>query len=202
MSWQQHQWQSLPSQPWAHSPIARWQLWFGLHYKNSCKIEQDLTLRLRGCKKASIGLQGITYLSRPYFSEAGGPRKRKNDDFIAILKWWLPHLGCQIWRNVTFSGKSPEDFANRPLQVTWLKVLFFHSRDRQIFDVSIDIFRELFEACKSGDVHRVRSMVDASNVNARDTAGRRSSPLHFAAGYGRRVSYFSLRHQVHHILPF
>ena len=29
-------------------------------------------------------------------------------------------------------------------------------------------------------------MVDASNVNARDTAGRRSSPLHFAAGYGRR----------------
>ena len=51
-------------------------------------------------------------------------------------------------------------------------------------------------------VHRVRSMVDASNVNARDTAGRRSSPLHFAAGYGRRVSYFSLRHQVHHFLPF
>ena len=81
-------------------------------------------------------------------------------------------------------------------------MLFFHSRDRQIFDVSIDIFRELFEACKSGDVHRVRSMVDASNVNARDTAGRRSSPLHFAAGYGRRVSYFSLRHQVHHFLPF
>ena len=29
-------------------------------------------------------------------------------------------------------------------------------------------------------------MVDSSNVNARDTAGRRSSPLHFAAGYGRR----------------
>ena len=47
-------------------------------------------------------------------------------------------------------------------------------------------YRELFEACKSGDIHRVRSMVDASNVNARDTAGRRSSPLHFAAGYGRR----------------
>ena len=49
-----------------------------------------------------------------------------------------------------------------------------------------DPLRDLFEACKSGDVHRVRSMVDAGNVNARDTAGRRSSPLHFAAGYGRR----------------
>ena len=49
-----------------------------------------------------------------------------------------------------------------------------------------DPLRELFEACKGGDVNRVRSMVDSSNVNARDTAGRRSSPLHFAAGYGRR----------------
>ena len=124
VSWQQHQRESLPSQPWAHSPIARWQLWFGLHYKNSCKIEQDLTLRLRGFKKAPTGLQGITYLSRPHLSEAGGPRKRKNDDFSVILKWSLPRLGCQIWHNVTFSGKSPEDFANRPLQVTWPKVLF------------------------------------------------------------------------------
>ena len=45
-----------------------------------------------------------------------------------------------------------------------------------------DPLRELFEACKSGDVIRVRAMVDSSNVNARDTAGRRSTPLHFAAG--------------------
>ena len=45
-----------------------------------------------------------------------------------------------------------------------------------------DPLRELFEACKSGDVLRVRSMVDSTNVNARDTAGRRSTPLHFAAG--------------------
>lgn len=49
-----------------------------------------------------------------------------------------------------------------------------------------DPLRELFEACKCGDVGRVRSMVDSTNVNARDTAGRRSTPLHFAAGYGRR----------------
>ena len=33
---------------------------------------------------------------------------------------------------------------------------------------------------------KVRELVTPQNVNARDTTGRRSSPLHFAAGYGRR----------------
>ena len=43
--------------------------------------------------------------------------------------------------------------------------------------------RELFEACRNGDVTKVRRIVNAnSNVNLRDTAGRKSSPLHFAAG--------------------
>ena len=45
-----------------------------------------------------------------------------------------------------------------------------------------DPLRDLFEGCKHGDVSRVRSLVTAQNVNARDTAGRKSSPLHFAAG--------------------
>ena len=43
-------------------------------------------------------------------------------------------------------------------------------------------FDELFEACRSGDLTRVRKLATAQNVNARDTAGRKSSPLHFAAG--------------------
>lgn len=47
-----------------------------------------------------------------------------------------------------------------------------------------DPLRDLFEACKHGDVSRVRSLVTTHNVNARDTAGRKSSPLHFAAGRG------------------
>lgn len=42
--------------------------------------------------------------------------------------------------------------------------------------------RELFEACRNGDIVKVRKLVNASNVNAKDTAGRKSSPLHFAAG--------------------
>ena len=40
----------------------------------------------------------------------------------------------------------------------------------------------LFEACRSGDLTRVRRLVNPQNVNARDTAGRKSTPLHFAAG--------------------
>ncbi|XP_044260060.1 poly [ADP-ribose] polymerase tankyrase [Tribolium madens] len=51
---------------------------------------------------------------------------------------------------------------------------------------SSDPLRELFEACKVGDISRVRKLVTPQTVNARDTAGRKSTPLHFAAGYGRR----------------
>ncbi|XP_044274873.1 poly [ADP-ribose] polymerase tankyrase-1 [Varanus komodoensis] len=47
-------------------------------------------------------------------------------------------------------------------------------------------FRELLEACRNGDVTRVRRLVDATNVNAKDMAGRKSTPLHFAAGFGRK----------------
>ncbi|XP_022125990.2 poly [ADP-ribose] polymerase tankyrase isoform X1 [Pieris rapae] len=49
-----------------------------------------------------------------------------------------------------------------------------------------DPLRELFEACKTGDANRVKKLVNPQTVNARDTAGRKSTPLHFAAGYGRR----------------
>jgi len=49
-----------------------------------------------------------------------------------------------------------------------------------------DPLRDLFDACRHGDVSRVRVLVNSQNVNARDTSGRKSSPLHFAAGYGRK----------------
>uniref|UniRef100_A0A8C3HPQ0 Uncharacterized protein n=1 Tax=Chrysemys picta bellii TaxID=8478 RepID=A0A8C3HPQ0_CHRPI len=47
-------------------------------------------------------------------------------------------------------------------------------------------FRELLEACRNGDVTRVKRLVDTGNVNAKDMAGRKSTPLHFAAGERRR----------------
>ncbi|KAL5021722.1 hypothetical protein ScPMuIL_000877 [Solemya velum] len=46
--------------------------------------------------------------------------------------------------------------------------------------------RDLFEACRSGDLNKVKKLVTAQNVNSRDTAGRKSTPLHFAAGFGRK----------------
>ena len=50
-------------------------------------------------------------------------------------------------------------------------------------------FRELFEACRNGDVSRVKKLVDAVNVNAKDMAGRKSTPLHFAAGKPRKSRF-------------
>jgi len=47
---------------------------------------------------------------------------------------------------------------------------------------AVEPARELFEACRNGDVERVKRLVRPENVNSRDTAGRKSSPLHFAAG--------------------
>uniref|UniRef100_S4RWH8 Poly [ADP-ribose] polymerase n=1 Tax=Petromyzon marinus TaxID=7757 RepID=S4RWH8_PETMA len=49
-----------------------------------------------------------------------------------------------------------------------------------------DAGKELFEACRNGDVGRVKRLVSPLNVNARDTTGRKSTPLHFAAGFGRK----------------
>lgn len=62
------------------------------------------------------------------------------------------------------------------------------SRSRAILSVNLDAamandpLRELFEACKSGDIVKVKKLITSQTVNARDTAGRKSTPLHFAAG--------------------
>lgn len=53
--------------------------------------------------------------------------------------------------------------------------------------------RELFEACRNGDLSKVKKLVTPHNVNAKDTAGRKSSPLHFAAGKCRLFSLFDQR---------
>uniref|UniRef100_A0A8C7IM23 Poly [ADP-ribose] polymerase n=1 Tax=Oncorhynchus kisutch TaxID=8019 RepID=A0A8C7IM23_ONCKI len=65
----------------------------------------------------------------------------------------------------------------------------FSSRSTSPGDGSSGIggaFRDLFEACRNGDVSRVKRLVDSVNVNAKDMAGRKSTPLHFAAGFGRK----------------
>ncbi|XP_055716585.1 poly [ADP-ribose] polymerase tankyrase [Phlebotomus papatasi] len=67
------------------------------------------------------------------------------------------------------------------------------NRIRSVLSVNLDAaalandpLRELFEACKTGDIVTVKKLITPQTVNARDTAGRKSTPLHFAAGYGRR----------------
>lgn len=47
---------------------------------------------------------------------------------------------------------------------------------------SNDPGRDLFEACRNGDLNKVKKLVNPQNVNSKDTAGRKSTPLHFAAG--------------------
>lgn len=63
-----------------------------------------------------------------------------------------------------------------------------------------DPFRELFEACKTGDSVKVKKLITPQTVNARDTAGRKSTPLHFAAGkcFFLRCCCVSLIHRAHY----
>lgn len=64
------------------------------------------------------------------------------------------------------------------------------SGKREMFNASRDEVgetdqsgRQLFEACRTGDVSKVTSLIENRwSVNMRDTAGRKSTPLHFAAG--------------------
>ena len=55
----------------------------------------------------------------------------------------------------------------------------------------LDEGRELFEACRNGDLNKVKKIVSTHNVNAKDTAGRKSSPLHFAAGKAEHLHHGS-----------
>ncbi len=58
-----------------------------------------------------------------------------------------------------------------------------HEASRIAETGSNDRGRELFEACRTGDVNKVTTLVgNPWGVNMRDTAGRKSTPLHFAAG--------------------
>lgn len=60
-----------------------------------------------------------------------------------------------------------------------------------------DPLRELFEACKTGDISRVKKLISPQTVNARDTTGRKSTPLHFAAGESFHFYHCQYIHQVH-----
>jgi tankyrase len=61
------------------------------------------------------------------------------------------------------------------------------NRSRSMLSVNLDAMandplRDLFEACKTGDIDKVKKLITPQTANARDTAGRKSTPLHFSAG--------------------
>lgn len=49
-------------------------------------------------------------------------------------------------------------------------------------DEANEPIRELFEACKTGDLTKVKKFINPGTVNARDLNGRKSTALHFSAG--------------------
>ena len=50
---------------------------------------------------------------------------------------------------------------------------------------------DLFEACKEGNMDVVRKLVNQTTVNSRDSGGRKSTPLHFAAGKIIRIHTYT-----------
>lgn len=45
-----------------------------------------------------------------------------------------------------------------------------------------ELFKELFEACRNGDLIKVKKLITSENINAQDILGRKSTPLHFSSG--------------------
>ena len=57
-----------------------------------------------------------------------------------------------------------------------------------LWKITYSKLKTLKIACRTGDLARVQELLTGhgSSINARDINGRRSTPLHFAAGFGRK----------------
>ena len=55
-----------------------------------------------------------------------------------------------------------------------------------------EILKELFEACRNGDLTKVKKFITPGNINAQDVLGRKSTPLHFSSGRKNFSSYQSI----------
>ena len=59
--------------------------------------------------------------------------------------------------------------------------------DSQNKSKNTDLEFQLFEACRRGEMTKIQKLVEQQvDINARDMNGRKSTALHFAAGFGRR----------------
>ena len=55
--------------------------------------------------------------------------------------------------------------------------------DEDLIDLLLGECNAILDACKKGNMKRVKKLLKPENVNCQDTHGRNSSPLHLAAGY-------------------
>ncbi len=60
-----------------------------------------------------------------------------------------------------------------------------------------ETLKELFEACRNGDLAKVKKLITPDNINAQDILGRKSTPLHFSSG---KKNYIIL--QINSKIPF
>ena len=59
--------------------------------------------------------------------------------------------------------------------------------DTQNKSKNSDLELQLFEACRRGEMTKIQKLVGQQvDINAKDLNGRKSTALHFAAGFGRR----------------
>jgi hypothetical protein len=61
-----------------------------------------------------------------------------------------------------------------------------------------ETLKELFEACRNGDLTKVKKLITPENINSQDILGRKSTPLHFSSGKNRyflqnKIHYFNSR---------
>lgn len=84
---------------------------------------------------------------------------------------------CPVFPRMSRSSIS-SPIASSPTSSTNCTVGVFHCSGG-----GADLGHSLFEACRNGDIDLVRALLSSPDkVNARDLLGRKSTPLHFAAG--------------------
>lgn len=52
---------------------------------------------------------------------------------------------------------------------------------------------EAFDACRNGNLVLIKKLINATNANLKDKSGRKSSPLHFAAGTANLLQFTVLQ---------
>lgn len=125
-------------------------------------------------------------------------QKRNNRTYIKVENWESQvqyfTLHVVLWyqplcKQSMSSRRLPLNFKSRVWPIfrvrRWMKMATRRSllqNDSSSPSHANDPGRDLFEACRNGDLNKVKKLVNHHNVNAKDTAGRKSSPLHFAAG--------------------